>query len=44
MLIAVELKRNLNGMINMMNESAAEAGELHALIELKKTLDTLGNE
>jgi hypothetical protein len=41
MSLAIEMKKAYNGMIEMVNREAVESGELHALTELRKTLENL---
>lgn len=41
MTIAIQVKRTYNSMINMIENSAEEAGELHSLLEMRKTIEEL---
>jgi len=41
MLMAVEIKKSYNNITKMIDEAAVESGELHALSELKKTLEVI---
>lgn len=43
MLMAVELKKSYNNMVDMASSIATETGELHALNELKATLEAVEN-
>ena len=40
-LVAKALKDNYNQFIELINEAATEGGELHALEQLKRAIDTL---
>ncbi len=41
MLIAIEIKKSYNSMVNMIEQAAVEGGELHLLNELKKTIQEI---
>jgi len=43
LLMAIELKKSYNNMVDMANNAAVESGELHALTELKKALEEVDN-
>lgn len=43
LLIAIEVKKSYNSMVDMANNAAVESGELHALTELRNALEEMDN-